>query len=99
MAHDPCMRHRAIWLSYRPWHAAIMCTTLVCSTKSSPPSDAAPSHFPTCSWVQVMDSYRNTGGFDMLGAGRDKIESPDEFAVRPGDREGLKGGWWGWGWR
>jgi hypothetical protein len=30
----------------------------------------------------MMDTYRNTGGFDMLGAGRDKIESKDEFAVR-----------------
>lgn len=29
----------------------------------------------------MMDTYRNTGGFDMLGAGRDKIESKDEFAV------------------
>lgn len=30
----------------------------------------------------MMDTYRNTGGFDMLGAGRDKIESPEQFAVR-----------------
>ncbi len=27
-----------------------------------------------------MDAYRNTGGFDALGAGRDKIESAEEFA-------------------
>ena len=29
----------------------------------------------------LIDSYRNTGGFDMLGSGRDKIEKADEFAV------------------
>ena len=27
-----------------------------------------------------MDSYRNFGGFDMLGSGRHKIEKPEEFA-------------------
>lgn len=29
----------------------------------------------------MMDCYRNTGGFDMLGSGRDKIEKPEEFKV------------------
>lgn len=27
----------------------------------------------------MMDGYRNTGGFDMLGSGRDKIDKPEEF--------------------
>lgn len=27
-----------------------------------------------------MDTYRNCGGFDMLGSGRHKIEKPEEFA-------------------
>jgi pyrophosphate--fructose-6-phosphate 1-phosphotransferase len=29
----------------------------------------------------MMDSYRNTGGFDMIGSGRTKIESPAQFAA------------------
>mmetsp|Transcript_12849 Transcript_12849/g.24184 ORF Transcript_12849/g.24184 Transcript_12849/m.24184 type:complete len:1062 (+) Transcript_12849:98-3283(+) len=28
----------------------------------------------------MMDKYRNTGGFDMIASGRDKIESPEQFA-------------------
>ena len=28
---------------------------------------------------QLMDSYRNTGGFDMIGSGRHKIEKPEHF--------------------
>jgi len=28
-----------------------------------------------------MDRYRNTGGFDMIGSGRTKIESPEQFAA------------------
>ena len=27
----------------------------------------------------MMNCYRNTGGFDMLGSGRDKIDKPEEF--------------------
>jgi pyrophosphate--fructose-6-phosphate 1-phosphotransferase len=27
------------------------------------------------------DKYRNTGGFDMIGSGRTKIESPEQFAT------------------
>lgn len=30
---------------------------------------------------EVMDSYRNSGGFDMIGSGRHKIEKPAEFAA------------------
>lgn len=29
--------------------------------------------------AQIMDGFRNEGGFDMLGSGRHKIESADEF--------------------
>jgi len=28
---------------------------------------------------EVVDAYRNTGGFDMIQSGRDKIEKPEEF--------------------
>mmetsp|Transcript_12000 Transcript_12000/g.15155 ORF Transcript_12000/g.15155 Transcript_12000/m.15155 type:complete len:1183 (-) Transcript_12000:326-3874(-) len=30
---------------------------------------------------EMMDKYRNTGGFDMIASGRDKIESPEQFAA------------------
>jgi diphosphate--fructose-6-phosphate 1-phosphotransferase len=29
----------------------------------------------------MMDNYRNTGGFDMIGSGRHKIEKPEHFAA------------------
>jgi len=29
--------------------------------------------------VDIMDGFRNTGGFDMLGSGRHKIESKEQF--------------------
>jgi len=29
---------------------------------------------------EFIDSYRNSGGFDMIGSGRHKIEKPEEFA-------------------
>ncbi len=29
---------------------------------------------------EIIDSYRNTGGFDMIGSGRTKIESDEQFA-------------------
>jgi pyrophosphate--fructose-6-phosphate 1-phosphotransferase len=29
----------------------------------------------------MVDEYRNTGGFDMIGSGRTKIESPEQFAA------------------
>jgi diphosphate--fructose-6-phosphate 1-phosphotransferase len=28
---------------------------------------------------EIMDGFRNTGGFDMLGSGRHKIETPEQF--------------------
>ncbi|HWR13064.1 MAG TPA: diphosphate--fructose-6-phosphate 1-phosphotransferase [Rectinemataceae bacterium] len=28
---------------------------------------------------EIVDSYRNTGGFDMVGSGRTKIETPEQF--------------------
>ena len=28
----------------------------------------------------MMNEYRNMGGFDMIGSGRDKIETPEQFA-------------------
>jgi pyrophosphate--fructose-6-phosphate 1-phosphotransferase len=30
--------------------------------------------------ASMMDGYRNTGGFDMIGSGRTKIETPEQFA-------------------
>merc|ERR1740138_1617075 len=29
--------------------------------------------------AEIMDGFRNTGGFDMLGSGRHKIESEEQF--------------------
>jgi pyrophosphate--fructose-6-phosphate 1-phosphotransferase len=29
----------------------------------------------------MMNAFRNTGGFDMIGSGRTKIESPEQFAA------------------
>jgi diphosphate-dependent phosphofructokinase len=29
---------------------------------------------------KLMNNYRNMGGFDMIGSGRDKIETPEQFA-------------------
>jgi pyrophosphate--fructose-6-phosphate 1-phosphotransferase len=31
--------------------------------------------------ADLMDQYRNTGGFDMIGSGRTKIETPEQFAA------------------
>ena len=30
---------------------------------------------------EIVDQYRNTGGFDMIGSGRTKIETPQQFAA------------------
>jgi pyrophosphate--fructose-6-phosphate 1-phosphotransferase len=30
---------------------------------------------------ELIDEYRNTGGFDIIGSGRTKLESQDQFAV------------------
>ncbi|MDR3201314.1 MAG: diphosphate--fructose-6-phosphate 1-phosphotransferase [Spirochaetales bacterium] len=30
---------------------------------------------------KLIDQYRNTGGFDIIGSGRTKIETPDQFAL------------------
>ncbi|QEN06122.1 diphosphate--fructose-6-phosphate 1-phosphotransferase [Thiospirochaeta perfilievii] len=30
---------------------------------------------------EFMDEYRNTGGFDMIGSGRDKLESTEQFEM------------------
>ncbi len=39
----------------------------------------------------LVDRYRNTGGFDMIGSGRTKIESPEQFdrALETAKRRGL----------
>eukprot|EP01029_Cantina_marsupialis_P016395 TRINITY_DN36492_c0_g1_i1.p1 TRINITY_DN36492_c0_g1~~TRINITY_DN36492_c0_g1_i1.p1 ORF type:complete len:546 (+),score=170.07 TRINITY_DN36492_c0_g1_i1:62-1699(+) len=39
---------------------------------------------------EMMDSYRNMGGFDMIGSGRDKIESEEQFAESQRFAEELK---------
>jgi pyrophosphate--fructose-6-phosphate 1-phosphotransferase len=31
--------------------------------------------------ADLVDRYRNTGGFDMIGSGRTKIETPEQFAA------------------
>lgn len=43
---------------------------------------------------ETIDAYRNSGGFTMLAAGRDKIESPEQFAMatqtaKTNDLDGL----------
>ena len=30
---------------------------------------------------EIIDEYRNTGGFDIIGSGRTKIETPQQFAA------------------
>jgi pyrophosphate--fructose-6-phosphate 1-phosphotransferase len=30
---------------------------------------------------EIIDEYRNTGGFDIIGSGRTKIETPEQFAA------------------
>ena len=30
---------------------------------------------------EIIDAYRNTGGFDIIGSGRDKIDKPEDFAA------------------
>ncbi|MCL2127097.1 MAG: diphosphate--fructose-6-phosphate 1-phosphotransferase [Treponema sp.] len=30
--------------------------------------------------ADIIDAHRNTGGFDIIGSGRDKIETPEQFA-------------------
>ena len=30
---------------------------------------------------EIIDKYRNTGGFDIIGSGRTKIETPEQFAA------------------
>lgn len=40
----------------------------------------------------MMDRYRNMGGFDMIGSGRDKIETAEQYASQAVcDRLGLNG--------
>ncbi|MFA6507248.1 MAG: diphosphate--fructose-6-phosphate 1-phosphotransferase [Treponemataceae bacterium] len=39
---------------------------------------------------KMMDEFRNTGGFDMIGSGRTKIETPDQFASSLATAKTLK---------
>ena len=40
---------------------------------------------------KFMDEYRNTGGFDMIGSGRTKIETPEQYAasMNTADKQNL----------
>ena len=29
--------------------------------------------------ADIIDEYRNTGGFDIIGSGRTKLETPEQF--------------------
>ena len=29
----------------------------------------------------IIDAYRNTGGFDIIGSGRTKLETKEQFAI------------------
>jgi pyrophosphate--fructose-6-phosphate 1-phosphotransferase len=37
----------------------------------------------------MLDQYRNTGGFDIIGSGRTKIETPEQFAAALGTAKKL----------
>ncbi len=39
--------------------------------------------------ADVLDTYRNTGGFDLIGSGRTKLETPEQFAVAQQTLEAL----------
>jgi pyrophosphate--fructose-6-phosphate 1-phosphotransferase len=38
---------------------------------------------------EIIDAYRNTGGFDMIGSGRTKIETPEQFTFALGTIQKL----------
>ena len=38
---------------------------------------------------EIIDGYRNTGGFDIIGSGRTKIETPEQFASSLKTAKGL----------
>ncbi|MDR3129978.1 MAG: diphosphate--fructose-6-phosphate 1-phosphotransferase [Treponema sp.] len=38
----------------------------------------------------IIDKYRNTGGFDIIGSGRTKIETPEQFAAALATARALK---------
>ena len=44
-----------------------------------------PSGLIDCQYKEItddfMDAYRNTGGFDIIGSGRTKIETPEQYAA------------------
>ncbi|MDR1024844.1 MAG: diphosphate--fructose-6-phosphate 1-phosphotransferase [Treponema sp.] len=39
---------------------------------------------------EIIDQYRNTGGFDIIGSGRTKIETPEQFAAALAAAQALK---------
>ncbi|MDR0376854.1 MAG: diphosphate--fructose-6-phosphate 1-phosphotransferase [Spirochaetaceae bacterium] len=39
---------------------------------------------------EIIDLYRNTGGFDIIGSGRTKIETPEQFAAALATARRLK---------
>jgi pyrophosphate--fructose-6-phosphate 1-phosphotransferase len=39
---------------------------------------------------EVINQYRNTGGFDIIGSGRTKIETPEQFAAALATTQALK---------
>ena len=39
---------------------------------------------------EIIDKFRNTGGFDIIGSGRDKIEKPQEFEAALNTANELK---------
>ncbi|MDR1363456.1 MAG: diphosphate--fructose-6-phosphate 1-phosphotransferase [Spirochaetaceae bacterium] len=40
--------------------------------------------------AELVDKYRNTGGFDMIGSGRTKIETPEQFSASLDTAQKLK---------
>lgn len=37
----------------------------------------------------IIDEYRNTGGFDIIGSGRTKLEKVEQFDKGPGNHQGI----------
>ena len=39
--------------------------------------------------ADIIDEYRNTGGFDIIGSGRTKLETEDQFEKGSGNYQGT----------
>lgn len=81
-------RVAAAWpcAGFCPWPAA---RRLLAQATPPRPHGQPPLHYPRPA-LTLTPTCRNTGGFDLLGSGRDKIEKPEEFAAAKENAEKLK---------